>query len=93
MAKKLQIALKADTDKNGSYDVNVTPVDIEINEATALALESAIAVADVNDAIPGNGEFEVKQAIKAPVKINLFITSLKTNVNIDAEVVIRVVDR
>ncbi len=71
----------------------MTPVDIEVNEATALALETAIAVADVSDSIPGDGEFEVKQTIKAPVKINLFITTLKTTVNLDAEVVLRVVDR
>lgn len=93
--KHLQVAIQLDTDRKASngYEVNVTPVDVALPDSIAIPLQGAIAIGDIGDAQPGDGEYDAGTRLKFPVRINLFITELKTSVDVDANVVLRVVEK
>jgi hypothetical protein len=60
---KLQIHV---TDDHG---VNLTPLDIPINNDLALLLHAAIAKADASDMLPNDGILEMPQVLNASVKV------------------------
>lgn len=87
MAKKLQITIDAGPAKQPL--VHITPVDIPLSDEAAVVLQQAIAIADTTDANPGDGKIEVDGSFKVPVRF-LFVN---TNLPVDYELTLKVVDR
>jgi hypothetical protein len=90
--KHLQVALLA-TLAGLATPINVTPVDVAIPDSVATGLQEAIALGDLADVKPGDGQLEETEHLKVPVKLNLFIVHLNTTVEVDAEVIVRIVDK
>lgn len=81
----LVLTITASTDRDPEPEVKFNPVAIPIDDPKAqLALEMAIAELDKHDATPGDGSADFKQRVRIPVKVNLFVTRLNTEVAIDA---------
>jgi hypothetical protein len=89
MAKHLQIGIQINTDADPEPEVNVTPVDTTVVSKAADGLETAILLADLNDAVPGSGVYEVDTKIAFPIR--LFGRTF--TFNYPARVTVKVVDK
>jgi hypothetical protein len=84
---RLQIGLELNTDNNpNTYEVRVTPADFEVPEDVAKAAETIQNFFDSFDANPGDGEADVPVKERIPIRLAF----LKTNINIDGNVFLRV---
>lgn len=72
--------------------LKLTPIDLPISDALATALNDAIAVGDLGDSIPGDGELEENEHVKFPVRINLIFTKLNINIDEQVQLILRVKD-
>lgn len=86
---RLQIGLELNTDNNpADYEIRVTPVDVEVPVEVAEAAKTLTAFFDAMDANPGDGEADVRVKERIPVKLAF----IKTNINLDGNVFLKVKD-
>lgn len=69
MAKFLQIGLQINTDNDPEPEVDVTPVDSKVPDKAGNAIATGVAIADLSDAVPGSGEYEVDTKLDIPIKL------------------------
>lgn len=91
MAHRLQVGLNINTDADAEYEIQVTPVDIEIPEGAAKLLKQGIGLIDLADAEPGDGELDVPAKFKVPTRLRIFGKNIEFTV--DAMIELRVEDR
>lgn len=72
--------------------LKLTPIDLPIKDQLADALREAIALGDLGDAVPGDGELEANQHVKFPVRINLIFTKLNVTIDEEVQLIVRVKD-
>lgn len=85
MAKHIQISIDGRT----GVPVHVTPIDIAEPTGTEASISEVIAIADMTDAVPGDGVFEYDTSI--PVNWTFFGMKLKFNLPI--RVTAKIVDK
>jgi hypothetical protein len=89
MSKHLQIEFDVDVNGDLKDEAKLTPIDLPIPDDLAAHIQEAIAIGDLGDAQPGDGELEERQHVKVPIK--LFFVNL--NVSADVTAKLRVVDK
>lgn len=89
---RLQLEIRIDTNRDGSPEARLTPIDIELPDDAVAPMQAAIALADMHDAEPGDGEVDARFSVRQKVRINLFIARLNTHIDADAETTLRIVE-
>lgn len=87
MAKYIQIGLQINTDSDPEPEVQITPVDSKLPEQAGNALATGIALADLSDAVPGSGKYEVDTKLDIPIKLFGKLFRVKYPVRVTVEVV------
>lgn len=90
MYKRLQIEIQGDVTGDGRPEFKLTPIDIPIADNVAFPLGQALKMADQFDAEPGDGEYDQLFKTRIPVRVNLFVAKLNTEVDVQGKVTIRI---
>lgn len=85
MAKFIQIGLLINTDKDPEPEIHVTPVDSRIPDRAGNLIETGVAFADLSDAVPGSGKYEVDTKVDFPIKLfgKTFMVKYPVRVTLD----------
>lgn len=67
MAYYLQISLQVNTNQGPKPDINLTPVDVKMPEEVASVMQTWIILADLTDAAPESGKYEIAFTLEIPV--------------------------
>jgi hypothetical protein len=86
MARKIQIGIELNTDKDPEMEVRFTSPDIEVPDNVADAAKTLQDYFDLQDVQPGDGEADIKLPRRIPVNF-LFI---RTEVSVDGNLFIKV---
>lgn len=68
MSKFLQIGIQINTDNDPEPEIVTTPVDSKVSDKAGNAIATGVAIADLTDAVPGSGRFEVDTKLDVPIK-------------------------
>jgi hypothetical protein len=87
MSKKLRVTIDSDLNNDGHDDVHVTPVDVSVPNDVAGPIEKIIDLADLQDAEPGDGNFDYIETIRFDLPIGpfKFKVSKKVKVTVSLE--------
>lgn len=94
MAAKLKIALIGGVLAGalGNHQITITPVDVSISQETADLLKKDMQAFVDTKAINGGEQISIKEGFSVPLRLNLVVTHLDLNVNLDAKFVLEVDD-